>query len=394
MLDSLVAVVSRSFSRRLYCSLLAFAVLMGVDIGRRSGVPHLAQAVWPTQEGAEAGSPLVLIGRGHIPMPANTPAAHASSLLAMPAAHPSAVMAFWFAGAGESAPDVQIAASQFDRATQQWSLARFVVNRHAMGESLGLGVRRLGNPAAWLDSHGKVHLFVVATGLGGWAAARIVHLRQSNEGQDFQMLSFDVVRTLPLSWLWNTSFLVRTAPLPLNDGGMVLPVHFELGIKYPVALRFDAEGEFKGMVRISNRKYLLQPTLLMVSESHWLALMRDQRPDGKVAVAQTTDGGQHWDDLPDLALDNPGASVAGLALAPGQMLLAHNSSPHSRIALDLSRSQEGRAWVLSQALVHGAGADEYSYPAMTWADDSLWVSYTDQRRRIAWQRFSFLPATR
>jgi predicted neuraminidase len=392
MPDSLIAVVTRSFSTRLLFGLLICAALMGLDVGRRSGVTPLAQAVWPTVEKAAAASPLLPVGRGHIPMPANTPAAHASSLLAMPAAHPSALLAFWFAGTRESAADVQIAASQFDRATQQWSAARFVVNRHAMGEQLGFGVRRLGNPVAWLDARGKIHLFVVATGLGGWAASRIVHLRQSHEDQDFSALSFDVVRVLPLSWLWNTSFLVRTAPLALADGGMVLPVHFELGIKYPVALRFDANGEFKGMVRISSRKHLLQPTLLMVSESHWLALLRDQRPDGKVAVAQTLDNGQHWVDLPDLALDNPDASVAGLALAPGRLFLAHNSSPHSRTALDLSASVDGRTWALAQGLAHGAGPDEYSYPALAWADNSLWVSYTDQRQRIAWQRFSFSPS--
>jgi predicted neuraminidase len=173
-----------------------------------------------------------------------------------------------------------------------------------------------------------------------------------------------------------------------------LPVHFELGIKYPVALRFDASGEFLGLVRISSRKHLLQPTLLMLSESRWQALMRDQRPDGKVAVAQTADSGQSWADLPDLALDNPDASVAGLALAPGRMLLAHNSSLHSRSTLDLSSSADGRTWVVAQGLAQGAGADEYSYPALAWADDSLWVSYTDQRRSIAWQRFSFLPVAR
>ena len=394
MPDSLIAVVTRFLNLRLLCGLLICVALIGLDVGRRNGVMSLAQAVWPSVAKAAAASPLLPMGSGHIPMPANTPAAHASSLLAMPAAHPSALMAFWFAGTRESAADVQIAASHFDRATQQWSAARFVVNRQAMGETLGFGVRRLGNPVAWLDGHGKVHLFVVATGLGGWAAARIVHLRQSNEGQDFSALSFDVLRVLPLSWLWNTSFLVRSAPLLLADGGMVLPVHFELGIKYPVALRFDASGELKGMVRISSRRHLLQPTLLMVNASHWLALMRDQSPAGKVAVAQTSDGGQHWADLPALALDNPDASVAGLALAPGLMFLAHNSSPQSRTALDLSSSVEGRAWVLAQGLAHGAGAAEYSYPSLVWADDSLWVSYTDQRQRIAWQRFSLSATAR
>lgn len=394
MLSSFLAALTRSFGMRLVCGLLICAGLIGLDAGCRAGVTPLAQAMWPTAEKAVADGHLVPVGRGHIPMPTNTPSAHSSSLLAMPAPHPTALLAFWFAGTRESAADVQIAASQFDRTTQQWSAARFVVDRQAMGDQLGFGVRRVGNPVAWLDSRGKIHLFVVATGLGGWAAARIVHLRQSNEGHDFSAMSFEVVRVLPLSWLWNTSFLVRNAPLPLADGGMVLPVHFELGIKYPVALRFDAGGEFKGMVRISNRKHLLQPTLVMVSESNWLALMRDQRPEGRVAVAQTTNGGERWVDLPDLALHNPDASVAGLAVAPGRMFLAHNSSPHARTALDLSSSMDGRAWVLGQSLAHGSAADEYSYPALAWADDSLWVSYTDQRRSIAWQRFSFSPTAR
>lgn len=394
MFDSLRVLNRRARCVRLCWGLLACFVLVGLDLALRSAAVPFAQAVWPAPPKVISAKQLVLIGKGHIPMPVDTPSAHASSLLAMPLSHPSSVMAFWFAGARESGPDVQIAAAQFDRLTQQWSPARFVLNRFAIAEQLGFGVRRLGNPVSWLDRQGKIHLFVVATGLGGWAASRIVHLRQNNEGQAFSELSFDVVRVLPLSWLWNTSFLVRAAPLPLADGGMVLPVHFELGIKYPVALRFDAKGAFKGMVRISSRTHLLQPTFLMLSESKWLALLRDQSEVGKVAVAQTLDHGRSWVDLPDLELHNPNSSIAGLALAPGHLYLAHNSLPHGRTVLDLSRSVAGRDWALVDALEHGAGQDEYSYPALTWADDSLWVSYTDQRERISWQRFSFSPSKR
>jgi predicted neuraminidase len=374
-----------SFTPRLLAAGLACAALMALELGQRTAVPPPAQAAWPKEVSA-TGAALTRLDGGRIPMPTGTPAAHASSLLALPPSNPATLMAFWFAGTRESDADVQIAASQFDRASQQWSASRFVVNRQTLGAQLGFGVRRLGNPVAWLDGSGRIHLFVVATGLGGWAAARVVHLRQSQPQQAFDSLSFEALRVLPLSWLWNTSFLVRTAPLALSDGGMVLPVHFELGIKYPVALRFDARGKFLGMVRISGRHHLLQPTLLMAGASSWLALMRDHSPQGKVAVAQTLDGGQSWTDLPDLALDNPDASVAGLALGPGRMLLAHNSSPHDRTVLDLSASAHGRHWVLAQTLAQGA--DEYSYPALAWADRSLWVSYTDHRKSIAWQRFS------
>jgi predicted neuraminidase len=309
----------------------------------------------------------------------------------MPADHAAGLTAFWFAGDRESAPNVQIAASQFDRASQQWTVARLVVERFAMGEALGFGVRRLGNPVAWLDGGGRMHLFVVATGWGGWAASRILHLRQKSPDSTIAQLAFEPVRVLPLSWLWDTSHLVRNAPLALEDGGMVLPVHFELGIKYPVALRFDQGGAFHGLTRMSQRTHLLQPSVVAQSPLQWLALMRDIRPNGKIGVAQTLDGGKHWVDLPDLALDNPDAAVAAIAAGDRSMLLVHNPSTDSRIALDVSRSADGLHWVRVKALEQGTPPVEFSYPAMAWADGSLWVSYTAGRKRIAWQRFGAGP---
>ena len=375
---------------------LGALTLIAWDLARRPAAPLPPQALWPTSLSAPLprADTLRRVAAGSIAMPPDTPAAHASSLLAMPPGQAAALTAFWFAGTRESAPDVQIAAAQFDRASQQWGPAQLVVNRHALGERLGFGVRRLGNPVAWLDAQGRIHLWVVATGAGGWAASRIAHLRQSSlpdpdrTAPSRTPLRFDVLGVLPLSWLWNTSFLVRTAPLPLQDGGMLLPVHFELGIKYPVALRFDRDGHFLGMTALSHRTHLLQPTLLAQDPVRWLALMRDQGPRGRIAAASTVDGGQSWADLPDLALPNPDASIAALALGPGNFLLAHNSTAHSRARLDLSTSDDGLRWQPLQSLAQGGEGDEFSYPALSWADGSLWVSYTEQRRRIAWQRFA------
>ena len=392
------ASVAQSVWTRWVWGLVLCLGISGMDLWLRPAVMPDAQAAWPALSeripgAAVAGqittASLVKQSGGRIPMPADTPAAHASTLLAMPDDHPAAVMAFWFAGSKESAPDVQIAASQFDRATQQWTPARFVVNRFLGRYRLGFAVRRLGNPVAWRDAQGRVHLFVVATGLGGWAAGRIVHMVQANEGSDFDQLSFRPLRVLPLSWLWKTSHLVRAMPLPLADGGMVLPVYFELGIKYPVALRFDAQGNFRGMVRMSNRGHLLQPTLLMRSEREWLALLRDNSAARKIRVTQTLDAGQHWQDAPDLALDNPDSSLAALSLRPDEMLLAHNSDRESRTVLDLSTSSDGVNWRKLHTLERGVAGTEYSYPSMVWADHSLWVSYTNLRQEIAWQRFGF-----
>lgn len=374
----------RSVYWRVFFALLASCALVGLDLWQRPPSPTIASALWPAPSAVPDLARLRVVERGPIPMPAGMAAAHASTLLAMPPDHPASLTVFWFSGDRESGPNVQIAASQYLRTTRQWTPARFVVNRFAMGAQLGFGIRRLGNPVAWMDGLGRINLFVVATGGGGWAASRVLHLRQSSPGNGLEALAFEPVRVLPLSWLWNTSFLVRNAPLPLADGGMVLPVHFELGIKYPAALRFDHEGHFLGMVRLSRRPYLLQPALVMQSPTQWLAYTRDERPHGKIGVAQTTDGGSHWSDLPDLALDNPDAAVAGLGLGTGQMLLAHNSSIASRGTLDLSRSADGRTWTRVQTLEHGAADDEFSYPALLWMPDGLWVSYTVDRQRLAW----------
>jgi predicted neuraminidase len=358
---------------------------MALDLWWRGAELPAAQAVRPVVAAA-ASARLALKAAGRIPMPANTPAAHASALLAMPADHSAAVQAYWFAGSRESGADVQIAFSQFERATQQWSPATYVVNRHAAAERLGYGLRRIGNPVAWRDGQGRTHLFVVATGLGGWAAGRILHLRQDVAQQPFVPL-----RTLPLSWLWNTSHLVRAMPLPLADGGMVLPAYFEIGVKYPVALRFDAAGEFRGMTRMSQRRDLLQPTLLARSETEWLALLRDNRADRKLRAVLTHDGGRSWVDLPDPGPANPDASVAGLALRPDLMYLAHNPRAESRAQLVLSQSRDGLEWTVLETLAQASSGSEMSYPSMAWADDSLWVSYTEQRQAIAWQRFILMP---
>jgi predicted neuraminidase len=330
----------------------------------------------------------MLQAAGRLPMPPDTPSAHASTLLAMPLNAPAAVQAYWFAGSRESGADVQIVMSELERASEQWTAAKAVVNRHVAGAQLGHGLRRLGNPVAWRDAQGRTHLFVVATGLGGWAAGRILHLRQDGPEQ-----SFTPLRTLPLSWLFNTSHLVRAMPLPLADGGMVLPVYFEIGVKYPLALRFDGAGEFRGMARMSQHRDLLQPTLLARSETEWLALLRDNRVDRKLRAVQTRDGGLRWEDLPDPGPANPDAAIAGLALRPDLMFLAHNPRAESRAQLVLSQSRDGgRNWTVLEQLAQAPTGREMSYPSMVWADDSLWISYTDQRQAIAWQRFIFVPA--
>jgi predicted neuraminidase len=384
-------VFTRIFWSRLLLLIGMVLVVAAVDWVQRVPLQTYALVSPISKAAPEAAASLPslqLTAQGNIPMPADTPAAHASTLLAMPSDSPAEVMAFWFAGTRESAADVQIAFSWFNRATQAWMPARFVVNREALGAQLGHGVRRIGNPVAWLDASGRMHLFVVATGLGGWAAGRIVQLRQTTVGLSPQDVQFEAVRTLPLSWLFNTSHLVRAAPMALADGGMLLPVYFELGIKYPVALHFGPSGDYRGQTRMSSQDHWLQPSVVATGAGTWVAFLRDNNANGNIGRVQSTDAGQSWQDLPSLPMVNPDASVAAQALPSGALVLAHNPLPTGRQRLDLSMSADGAAWQTMHTLEQGDERSEFSYPALAAHGGNLWVTYTQQRQRIAWQRFS------
>lgn len=316
-----------------------------------------------------------------IPMPEGVPSAHASALAALPG---DQMMVFWWAGSRESGPDVKVYSSRW--AEGRWGAPREVASRASLGAALGFGVRRIGNPVAWTARDGRIHLFVVATGLGGWAASRVVHMVSPDQGASFQ-----VKRLLPMSPLFNTSVLVRASPVGLADGGWWLPAYFELGIKYPMIMAFDAAGEPQWLSRIGGSTTTLQPTLIPVSASEAHALMRDSSDQQRVQHAFSRDGGASWQDMPALDLPNHSSSVAAQRLTKGSFLLLHNhvgQGGTSRNVLRLSQSTDGRTWKHVLDVVRGDPDEEFSYPTLQQVRDELHVTYTSRRQAIAHHVYS------
>lgn len=311
-----------------------------------------------------------------IGMPPGVPSAHASALAALPG---DEMLAFWFAGSRESGPDVQIYTAHW--AGGAWGPPRPVASRATLGRALGFAVRRIGNPAAWVARDGTVHLYVVATGLGGWAASRVVHLVSRDRGD-----SYAVRRVLPMSPLFNTSVLVRTSPLGLVDGGWWLPAHFELGNKYPLLMSFYPDGEPRWIARIGERTTTLQPTVAAVSRHEVRAWMRDISDEQRVQQAISRDGGENWEDLPATEVANENSSVAALRLREGGFVLLHNAGDDdngARNVLRLSVSDDARRWTPAFDVVAGQPLEEYSYPSVQQLGDELHVTYTHRRRAIA-----------
>ena len=336
-------------------------------------VPALAASA------ARGQASLTEISQSLIPMPQNTPSAHASALATVP----GGMLAFWWAGSRESGPDVKVYAA---RAAQgAWSAPWEVASRESLGRALGFGVRRIGNPVAWTAPDGKVHLYVVATGLGGWAASRVVHMVSQDAG-----VNFAVRRVLPLSPLFNTSVLVRTSPVALANGGWWLPVYFELGIKYPMLMAFDAHGEPTRLGRIGSSMSTLQPAIVPISNTEVRAWMRDASDQQRVQHARSRDGGASWEDLPALELPNHSTSLAVIRLSSGELLMLHNhveEGGSSRSILRLSISKDGHAWRTVDDIASGKAGDEFSYPTMQQVGNELHVTYTHQRQAIAYRAY-------
>jgi len=117
--------------------------------------------------------------------------------------------------------------------------------------------------------------------------------------------------------------------------------------------------------------------------------MRDAGPNGQIRVAKTHNGGRHWTDGGELALDNPDSSVATLSIGD-QHLLVYNPLKAGRHVLDLAAMQDEQRWVTIAHLAQGSTAREFSYPAIAMADGHLWLSYTEDRKFIVWQRFAWV----
>lgn len=342
----------------------------------RAAAPAVPARLAHVQPAAASQLKLVRQSASRLAAPPGAPSAHASALATLPG---DEMLAFWFAGSRESAPDVQIYSSRWSGG--RWGPTRSVADRASLGEGLGFAVRRIGNPTAWAAPDGTVHLFVVATGLGGWAASRVVHLVSADRGDSFQ-----VRRVLPMSPLFNTSVMVRTTPVGLSDGGWWLPLYFELGNRYPLLMSFDAAGEPRWIARIGERKSLMQPAVIAVSPTEVRAWMRDASEERRIQQAVSHDGGLSWVDVPPLDMVNDNTSVAALKLREGGFVLLHNIGQEgsaARNVLRLSVSDDARNWEHAFDIAAGEPLDEYSYPGVQQLGDELHVTFTDRRRTIA-----------
>ena len=123
----------------------------------------------------------------------------------------------------------------------------------------------------------------------------------------------------------------------------------------------------------------IQPSILLHPRGRLQAIGRTQSQ--RIFETWSEDGGRTWTPLALTALPNPNAGIDAVTLRDGRHLVVYNHTVQGRSPLNVSVSRDGRTWDAAAVLEREPG--EYSYPAVIQSADGLvHITYTWKRQRI------------
>lgn len=319
--------------------------------------------------------------------------AHSSSLVDLG----TRLMVLFFAGSKEGARDVKIYQSFLYKGSRSWSEPKAILTAEQLSNQSGKFIKKLGNPVAFRDTLGRVHMFVVGVSLGGWSTAKIYQYLF-----DENMEELKYVRELHLGILVNFSHLVRTPAVLLQDGGFMLPVYHEVADKYPLVVFFDTQARVRFSKRLNNLRGQLQPSIVATTPTQCLEFSRSYTSDWAYLQA-CDDMGNVWHDPVRTNLKNYDSSSVLVNIGQ-EIVLIHNDgfhNPllelyelygeeihiHARASLSLFWLKDKEEGVFERLLTIDVSKDgEVSYPAAVVDKDNLYITYTHNRKHIKYTK--------
>lgn len=134
---------------------------------------------------------------------------------------------------------------------------------------------------------------------------------------------------------------------------------------------------------------IIQPSLVDLGGGHIRLYARSTKSIGRICQADSFDGGLAWSEVKATELPNPNSGIDAVRLRDGRLVMIYNRSTTSRTPLNLAVSRDGEQWTDFRELETGPG--EYSYPALIEArNGDLLMTYTWRREKI---RFVRLPVS-
>jgi predicted neuraminidase len=291
-----------------------------------------------------------------------TPQCHASTIVETA----SGLVAAWFGGEHEKAPDVGIWVAR--ERNGAWTTPVEVANGVQPG-----GTRLpTWNPVLFQPRSGPLLLFYKAgPDPSHWWG---MQTNSSDAG-----VTWSAPRRLPEGVLGP----IKNKPIQLADGTILAPssteddgwkVHFErtsdLGRSWSVT----------APVNDGRRLGAIQPSILHRRDGSLQAVGRTRQ--GRIFSVTSTDQGRSWGPMTLLDLPNPNSGIDGVTLADGRQLLVYNHTTRGRGLLNVAVSDDGTHWKAALVLENEPG-EEFSYPAVIQTHDGLvHVTYTWKRRKV------------
>jgi predicted neuraminidase len=300
------------------------------------------------------------------------PSAHASTIVETK----DGLLAAWFGGTRERAPDVGIWVSRHSpivHGKTGWSVPVEVAN----------GVQPDGtrhpcwNPVLFDMGAGSITLFykVGPSPSEWWGMALTTH----DGGK-----TWSDRRRLPDGTLGP----IKNKPVRLSDGTIVAGSSTE-SIASPSVWRVHFERSTDGgktwtivrppPVSSGPEPDAIQPAILVHADGRLQAVGRTRSQ--RMFETWSSDGGRTWTPLALTSLPNPNAGIDAVTLRDGRQLVVYNHTTQGRSPLDVAVSRDGKSWGAPLALETEPG--EYSYPAVIQSRDGLvHITYTWRRERI------------
>lgn len=289
------------------------------------------------------------------------PSCHASTI----AQTKHGLVAAWFGGTRERAPDVGIWVSRHEG--KQWSPVVEVANGiQADGPRLPCW-----NPVLFQSKNGPLLLFYKV----GPAPAKWWGMMTTSDDEG---ATWSPPRRLPDGILGPS----KDKPIQLSDGTILCPSSTENdGAKIHVERTSDLGATWTKSEPLNDGKdvRLIQPTILDHGGGRLQMLCRSRHQ--KIYETWSSDDGKTWSAPAATELPNPNSGIDAVQLKDGRSLVVFNNSPTKRTPLNVAISPDGKSW--KTILTLDDGDNQYSYPAVIQTSDGLvHITYTWKRVRI------------
>ena len=161
----------------------------------------------------------------------------------------------------------------------------------------------------------------------------------------------------------------------------------ETEIRERTTLKYESKSHYESDIPVSDQSFhgrgVIQPTLWADDENHIHMLLRST--EGKIYRSDSADGGYHWSPAVPTDIPNNNSGIDITKLSDGRLILVHNPVEKNwgaRSPLSISVSEDnGKTFERLYDLEKGPG--EFSYPAIVSQQNEIYVTYTYDRKNIA-----------